>query len=591
MGYEIFNSSPTNLKTLRKTMYEAYVNERFPEVKRRFSEIASLSDSEPITPLTYSMMILACSATKDFTGAKDSWNLIFQRQEIPTLSNCTDVLKACESTDNLNTAFELFEDMKRIPGLKSLKLYNSILAICEKHTFWKRAILYTEEMESFDSHTLTILISLCRKTKYYYDAYYLFEELGEYQLRPLLRTYNCMISLFANLKSVEDATKYYQRILLSRMRPDVYSYSALLLACRESKDYHGAVKYFKMMKNSRVRPNAVTYNTIIGACVDSHKFTEAQNYYNMMRVDKIPITQYVASSMIRVYDSVNKVDRAKSMFREMLISGVQPNEFTYAALIHAVGRRGDVHLALRYFNEMKTLGVTTGLHTFNSLLYAASNSRSREHLKKFISLMTEDGLVFDSYSYGAVIALHCKQGSIEDAFEKYCEMEMKGIEPNVIVMGSILRGFYMSKNYVRVIELYKQRDTIRVPFDFGCFSTVIGACVRLGNHELARSCYLECLRLGLVSHWYRGASPGAPLNFNGFWAPVLCTAMDYLLDVEVPKHGLTVLHILPLNPPRLEIPLKRFLNRNYPYMYTFKKAGDSTISLYPISKPEPSILS
>ncbi|KAM0991934.1 hypothetical protein ACFX2I_010224 [Malus domestica] len=214
-----------------------------------------------------------------------------------------------------------------------------------------------------------------------------------------------------------------------------------------------------------ISPNVVAYKTLIdGLC-------KMGGLGKMYEVDAV-LTEMVSNNV-----RPSQLDEAGGLLDEVLGLGVKPNVVTYNAPYKCILSSG--------FNDIRNQRFAPSL---NMLVDACCKDGLMEKANVLRSLMLEGGIFPTLWHYCRITDL-CRQGNVEIAMKILHEMEVKGLEVNLINQEGNLRS---DLNVREQVEKQCARANVAV-YDV----LIIGYCAK-GKLEDVNELLNEMLEKGLI---------------------------------------------------------------------------------------------
>ncbi len=212
----------------------------------------------------YNSAIYACSR-----GVKDGWQAALslfrempKRGLKPNQQTYASLLQACAKSGQVKVAFSLFEEMRKIPGMKrpGPKVWGAVLRACSVAGDWEKAIkmIFTMSNEGETINVIHMNSVLASLAKVGNDALALdvLNAMQEGQSTIFFRT---IFSTSKSCISVDDDC--FQTLPF----PDLVSINTVLTAFAERNNQIEAVKLLDRMKNGdfSCKPDIISYNLVM----------------------------------------------------------------------------------------------------------------------------------------------------------------------------------------------------------------------------------------------------------------------------------------------------------------------------------------
>lgn len=204
---------------------------------------------------------------------------------------------------------------------------------------------------------------------------------------------------------------------------------------------------------------------------------------------------YKLETFNKVIESLCKsklVDEAKHIVLKMK-DFVKPDGYSYKCLISGFCDVGDLVEASKIWNLMMEQGFEVdidGVEKMMDILF--KTNRFDEAMKLFQSIRVNRINDMGVSTYRLVIGWMCKREKLGLARMVFHEMRERGIEPDSMILGSLIYGF-LSK--ARVREAYKIAEEIEMP-DISVYHGLIKGLLRLKRANEATNVFREMIRRG-----------------------------------------------------------------------------------------------
>lgn len=342
--------------------------------------------------ISYSTLIKIFSYGNNFDGVLYVMDLMDINGFTPTDEVLSNLLVACGSSCQHDTALMIWRDIKRARGNEAMpiSLYESMMISCNQASHGERSLELLDEMK-------------------------------ENGLVPSVKAYNLALSACRAQPG-------------KRARPI---------------DLINAINIFSEMKVKNVHLDQFTYGQLFEISADAEQGQIASWLHKSMVLDNIRPNVIISTSLMKAYIRGGMVDEAMSLFRKMIWgpSTLKPTGATYRTLAKELRERGHVPEALQIYTAMRKAKFAPNNIEFQKLISAAAEtafSSGDAHLQQEVaqlcrisSLSTID--LHGTSRYEARAAVLCVLGMIVTEYRQ----RSKAPGPLTIIVG---RGGHSEDN-------------------------------------------------------------------------------------------------------------------------------------------------
>lgn len=265
-------------------------------------------------------------------------------------------------------------------------------------------------------------------------------------------SWNILIARNIRIGNIEAA----RRVFHSMPEKDAVSWNSMIAGCVSVKDYAGALTLFSQMQNAEVKPTEVTLTSVLGACAETGALEIGRKIHQTLKVANYRIEGYLGIALLDMYAKCGHLSSAWEIFNSMMIKPVS----CWNAMIVGLAVHGYCEEALGLFSEMEQTNDTVRPNrvTFIGVLIACSYKGLVDKARWYFDRMKKQyKIVPDVKHYGCMVDLLCRCGSLDEAYQ-------------------------MIKNapFHATVILWR---------------TLLGACTRQGDVELAEICFHQLTKL------------------------------------------------------------------------------------------------
>ncbi|KAF7332314.1 hypothetical protein MKEN_00112900 [Mycena kentingensis (nom. inval.)] len=282
-----------------------------------------------------------------------------------------------------------------------------------------------------------------------FQEFYPEDEDGMPTNKPRIEHFN--VGLFAHAVSGDFAgTKHWLSLMRKvGIQPDAYCFSTILKTFAMRGDLESISNVLDQMRAARCNPNRVTYTNVMTLLAHRKDPTSTEAIYSRaIREGVIPDTKMVNtvmnahiesgswSGVIRAFDFIRSSPHARI--------GID----TYNILLKAYVQIGSpFHIVARIFAQLEKLRLRPDEYSFALLIQSACDGRAMSAAANIFKEMERLAEHWDStrhittWSMTIIMAGFLRIGNNEQAMSIYADMEKRGLKPNHITYGTVMRSY------------------------------------------------------------------------------------------------------------------------------------------------------
>ncbi|OVA01761.1 Pentatricopeptide repeat [Macleaya cordata] len=439
----IFDGMPRRTSVSWNAMISGYLN------NDKFDLARSLFDKMPKRDLvSWNVMLSGYVRNRKLSLARSLFDEMPQRDVV----SWNTMLSSYAQNGYVNEAREIFDQM---PNKNSIS-WNGILAAYIQNGRIESAYKLFESKSDWETVSWNSMMAGFLRRKRLIDARRLFDRMPE---RDQV-SWNTMISGYAQNGELLEAQKLFED---SPIR-DVFTWTAMVSGYVQNGMLTEARRIFDEMPEK----NSVSWNAMIGGYSQCRKMDMARELFEAMPCRNISSW----NTMITGYAQNGEVDRARSLFDEM----PRRDSISWAAIIAGYAQSGRSEEALNLFIEMKRDGERMNRSTFTCALSTCADIAALEFGKQVHGRLVKAGYEMGCYVGNALLAMYCKCGSIEEAYDVFEGMTEKDVVSwNTMIAGYARHGF--GKEALKVFEAMKMKG---IKPDDVTMVGVLSACSHAG---------------------------------------------------------------------------------------------------------------
>ncbi|KAK6127735.1 hypothetical protein DH2020_038511 [Rehmannia glutinosa] len=409
LALRLFNSMPRKTTVSYNTMISGYLS------NGSFKLAHQLFDEMPLKDLvTCNIMISGYIKNKNLLAARQ----LFDEMPVKDVVSWNAILSGYAQNGLVDEARRVFHLMPE----KNEISWNGILAAYVQNGRIEEARRLFESKGRWPVVSWNCLMSGYLKKKRLEEARQIFDRMP---VRDAV-SWNTMITCYAQIGRMEEARKLFEK---SPIR-DVFTWTAMVSGYIQNGQLHDARRIFDEMPEK----NVISWNAMIAGYVQSKNMNLAGELFEAMPCRNVSSW----NTMITGYAQSGDIARARNLFDRM------PHRdcISWAAIIAGYAQNGDSEEALRMFIEMKRDGERLNRSAFTCVLSICADIAAFELGKQIHGRVVKAGYEFGCYVGNALLAMYCRCGSIDEAYNVFKRIEDKDVVSwNTIIIGYARHGF------------------------------------------------------------------------------------------------------------------------------------------------------
>ncbi|KAJ4960091.1 hypothetical protein NE237_020001 [Protea cynaroides] len=438
-----FQTMPRRTSVSWNAMISGYLmNDRF-DLARQFFDRTPDRDI-----VSWNVMLGGYVRNRNLSAAR----ALFDRMPKKDVVSWNTMLSGYAQGGYVEEAREVFD---RMPDKNSIS-WNGILSAYIQNGRIESARQLFDSKSDWETVSWNSMMAGYLRKKRLVDARYLFDRMPE---RDEV-SWNTMITGYAQNGELLEAQKLFED---SPVR-DVFTWTAMVSGYVQNGMLMEARRIFDEMSDK----NSVSWNAMIAGYSQSRKMDLARELFDAMPCRNISSW----NTMITGYAQNGEIDRAWSLFNEM----PRRDSISWAAIIAGYAQSGHSEEALRLFIEMKRDGERMNRSTFTCCLSTCADIAALELGKQVHGRLVKAGYETGCYVGNALLAMYCKCGSIDEAYNVFIEMPDK----DVVTWNTMITG-YAKHGYGReALEVFESMKKTGIGPDDVTMVGVLSACSHTG---------------------------------------------------------------------------------------------------------------
>lgn len=376
---------------------------------------------------------------------------------------CNALFKALIFNGKVDSAFILFEQLKREGLVPNFETYKRLIAGCARHRgAYAKADKYLQEMVAMglqpDSFIFTSLLSVCASFGLEDEAKATLDKMKEVGVAANHYHYCALLNLYAEIRKPAEAEKLFSEVQQRHMPLDKTILSCMLKVYTNSGLLKEARICFDGMEALGFPPQEVSYCLMMDAYVKAGKVNEAHKLFDEMKANVVKIGCYTYGILISAYSKMRNVDAVESLVAELdsLPKGSM-DVVLFNNLMKTYCELGIMEGILKTMKKMDEERVAPDRATFNILITYFSKEELLDLARGTLQDLINRRLRPNLYSYVPIISGLLRAGNIDEAFVLYNQMK----EFNIAASLPLLEDFMES-----LCKLNRVEEAVRFLKDF-----------------------------------------------------------------------------------------------------------------------------
>ncbi|KAF5957892.1 hypothetical protein HYC85_005117 [Camellia sinensis] len=416
-------------------------------------------------------------------GQFDLAREVFEKMPVRDLVSWNVMISGCVRNRNLGAARLLFDQMPE----KDVVSWNAMLSGYAQNGYVDEARMIFDKMPNKNSISWNGILAAYVQNGRIEDAHRLFESKSDWEVV----SWNCLMGGYVRKKRLVDGRRVFDRMPVR----DEVSWNTMISGYAQNGELSEAQRLFD---ESPIR-DVFTWTAMVSGYVQNGMLDEARKFFNEM-----PEKNSVSwNAMIAGYSQCKRMDMARELFEAMprrnvsswntMITGYAQNGemaharnlfdrmlqrdcISWAAIIAGYAHTGLSEEALHLFVEMKRDGEKLNRSTFTCVLSTCADIAALEFGMQVHGRLVKTGYESGCFVGNALLAMYCKCGSIDEAYEVFEDIAEKDVVSwNTMIAGYARHGF--GKEALMVFESMKK---VGIRPDDVTMVGVLSACSHTG---------------------------------------------------------------------------------------------------------------
>jgi pentatricopeptide repeat protein len=386
---------------------------------------------------------------------------------------------------NLENARQMFDRMPE----RNVVSWNAIIVGYSRKGYHREALTFFKEMQvqgvKPNSITIVSVLPAC--------ADLLALEQGK-QIHGYVIRSGCesdivgtgLVGMYAKCGNVDVAHKLFERM----PQRNVVSWTAMIAGCSQNGHPHEALSFFNEMQVQDLKPNLITVVSVLPACAGLLAVEQGKQIHGYVIKNGFESNVVVSTGLVDMYTKCRNVDIALKVFERI----PQRNVVSWNAIIGGYSHNGHPREALTFFNEMQVQGIQPNSITIVSVLPACADLLSLDQGKQIHSYIIRNGFESDVVGTG-LVDMYAKCGNVDIARRLFEKMPKR----DVVSWTAIIAGYSQNGHPHEALAFFKEMQVQGIKPDSITIGSVLPACADLLVLEHGKQIHGYVMRSGFVS--------------------------------------------------------------------------------------------
>jgi pentatricopeptide repeat protein len=261
--------------------------------------------------------------------------------------------------------------------------------------------------------------------------------------------------------------------------PDHALFAALIKVYTNCELYEKATAvYEEEMVPKQMKPDPALSDLLMKAAVQAGRGSLAQGLFEQSPGD---VAKHV--TMIKACGKENNLKGAVNVFNKLKQGGVHMNSLIYNCLLDACVQCGDSEAAHEHFQQMKELAFVDVV-SYNTMLKSYLRGGMVDEASQLLQEMTDRGLSANNVTYNELLNAKVQSKDRRGMWQLLEQMQAARVKPSGVTCSILLKSLTVNSHSVDVTRTMDLIDQMDEPMDEVLFSSVIEACIRVGQLDL-----------------------------------------------------------------------------------------------------------
>jgi pentatricopeptide repeat protein len=291
--------------------------------------------------------------------------------------------------------------------------------------------------------------------------------------------------------------------------PRTFLWNTILRSLVLSDAPEDAIVFYKKAHGQGVLPDNLTFPFVLKACARICAIKEGEQMHNHAMKLGFLVDIFVSNSLIHLYVACGDLFRARSAFDEMLVKdvvsfnslicgysqqnrpkevltlfkvmqneGIKADKVTMVKVVSACTRLGDWSLAISMVRYIEEHGIEVDVYLGNTLIDYYGRSRQLQSAEKVFFHMKDKNTV----TLNTMITTYAKGGDLVLARKIFDQIPNK----DLISWSSLVCGYSQASHFSDALEVFREMQRAKMEPDAIVIASVLSACAHLSALDLGK---------------------------------------------------------------------------------------------------------
>lgn len=297
---------------------------------------------------------------------------------------------------------------------------------------------------------------------------------------------NSIVGMYTKCNDLNGARQLFDRM---PEKEDVVSWNSMISAYSSNGQSIEALRLFGEMQKASLAPNTYTFVAALQACEDSSFIKQGMFIHATVLKSSYYINVFVANALIAMYARFGKMGEAANIFYNM----DDWDTISWNSMLSGFVQNGLYHEALQFYHEMRDAGQKPDLVAVISIIAASARSGNTLHGMQIHAYAMKNGLDSDLQVGNSLV----------DMYAKFCSMKYmdcifdKMPDKDVVSWTTIIAGHAQNGSHSRALELFREVQLEGIDLDVMMISSILLACSGLKLISSVKEIHSYIIRKGL----------------------------------------------------------------------------------------------
>lgn len=328
-----------------------------------------------------------------------------------------------------------------------------------------------------------------------------------------------IVDMYGKCGNLDDAKKIFYGI----SDRNVVTWNSMVVGYVQNGMSEEAIEVFYDMRTEGIEPTRVTLASFLSASANLDALEEGRQGHAIAVISALELDNILGSSLMNFYSKVGLIEDAEIVFSKMGKRDV----VAWNLLISGYVQNGLVDEALDVCVQMRSENLRFDSVTLASLLSACANTRNL-HLGKdchgycirnnFVSDVVVSSCIVDMYGkcarinearrvfsftkskdqvlWNTLIAAYAELGFSGEALKLFYQMQLEGVQPNVISWNSVIWGFLRLGQIIEAENMFEWMQSSGIQPNIITWTTLVSGMSENGFADESISLFKQMQAAG-----------------------------------------------------------------------------------------------